>query len=75
MCGAVRVSDTSRHMGGEWAALPPSVAVRVPARFTVPLVVSAALDSGSGDCAAGCRPPAGSVSGGRSPLTPPQQHL
>lgn len=50
-------------MGGEWAALPPAVVVWVSVGVTVPLAVSAPLDPGSGDSAAGCRPPAGSISG------------
>lgn len=64
--GAVRVSDTSWHMGGERAALPPTVAVWVSVGFTGPLVVSASLDPGPGDSAAGYRPPAGFISGGRN---------
>lgn len=63
---AARVSDTAGYMGGEWAALPPSVAVLVSVGFTVQLVLSAFLGPGAGDYAAGCRPPTGSFSGGRS---------
>lgn len=58
-----RVSDTSGHLGGEWAALPPSVALWVSVGVTGPLAVSAFLDPGFGDGTAGCRPPAGSNSG------------
>lgn len=60
--GAIRVSDASGHVGGEWAALPPTVAVRVSVGFTGPLALCAFLDPGCGDRAAGCRPPAGSIS-------------
>lgn len=56
----IRVSDTSRHVGGERPALSPAVAVYVSQRIT-----SAFLDSGPGDPAAGNRPPAGSISRGR----------
>lgn len=64
----VRVSDASRHMGGEWAALPPTVAVRVSVRFIDPLAVPALLDPDSGDPAAGCRAPACSFSRGKNNL-------
>lgn len=53
----IRVSDSTWHVGSEWTALPPTVAIYmsqwVPPTF---------LDSGPGDPAAGRRPPAGSVS-------------
>lgn len=64
----VRVSDTSWHMGGERAALPPSVALWVSVGFTGPLVASASLDPGSGNSDAVSRPPARSVSGGENNL-------
>lgn len=66
--GAVRVSDTSWHVGGERAALPPAVAVWGSAGFAGTLAGSASLDPGPGDPAAGYRPPAGSISGGRNNL-------
>lgn len=64
----VRVSNTSWHVGGEWAALPPPVALWGPQGFTDSLAASAPLDPGCGDAAAGCRPPPGSVSGGTNDL-------
>lgn len=57
-----RVSDASWHMGGERAALPPTMAVWVSVGFTD------SLGPGCGVLAAGLRPPAGSVSGGRNNL-------
>lgn len=62
--GAFRVSNTSRHVGGERIARPPPVAVWVPVGFTHSLAVCTSMDPGSGDPAADCRPPAGSISGG-----------
>lgn len=56
----IRVSDTSRHVGGERPALSPAVAVYVSQRIT-----PAFLDSGPRDPAAGYRPSASSISWGR----------
>lgn len=63
----LRLSISPGPVGGEWAALPPSVAVSLPQGFTFSLVVSACLDPGRGDCAAGRRATPGLVGGGRNP--------
>lgn len=51
-------------MGGERPALPSSVDVRLSVGPAVPLAGPASVDPDSGDTAAGCRSPAGSVSRG-----------
>lgn len=57
-----RVSDPSWHVGGERAALPPTMAVCVSVGFT------GSLGPGRGVPAAGLRPASGSISGGRNNL-------
>ena len=66
--GADRPAESSGLVGGERAARSPAVAVWESAGFAVPLAVPACLGPGPGDAAAGCRPPAGSLSGGRNHL-------
>lgn len=61
-----RFSNPSWPVGGEWAPLPPSVALHISVGFADPLAAPACLDSGFGDLSAGYRAPAGSICWGRN---------
>lgn len=61
-----RVSNPSWHVGGEWAPLPPFVALHASEGLADPLAAAASLDPGSGDLSAGYRASAGSVCRGRN---------
>lgn len=56
-----RVSNPSWHLGGEWAPLPPSVALHISVGFADPVAAPACLDPGFGDLSAGYGAPAGSI--------------
>lgn len=64
-----RVSNPSWHVGGEWAPLPPFVALHASEGLVDPLAAAASLDPGSGNLSAGYRASAGSVCRGRNQVT------
>lgn len=55
-----RVSNPSWHVGGEWAPLPPSVALHISVGLADKLAASACLDPGFRDLSVGYRTSAGS---------------